>query len=460
MESHDQVPPPDRNAEPKDRLNIVYIIFYVLGIGSLLPWNFFITAKDYFEFKLRNTSVPEKDYKDTRFQTEYQLIFESSIAVASMVPNLIFNFVTALCTQRLPLKFRMTVSTMIVLIMFILTVIFAKDKNTIHWQSGFYAFTIVSVVILNACSSVFTTSLFGLAGVLPHRYMQASMSGQAVGGIFAAVANLITIAVGTDVSESAFIFFLIATGWTLITMLGYLSLYSNEFSRYYLNKQANKATETVTVGGDKSVNNSYSYEDENEKEPLIKDDVISESVELKPFSYHHDVFKKIWVEGISVCLVFLVTLACFPALASSIQSCNSGDWRLKYFTPVICFLLYNVGDWTGRSFTGIVHFPRPNQTKLMLTLSVIRFVFIPLLMFCNVMPRHNTTLVFSSDMYPLVFIILLGISNGYLSTLCVMYGPKKVFPQYAEFTGATMSVCMTVGLALGSLFGLLLVKIV
>ncbi|CAG2244417.1 ENT1_2_3 [Mytilus edulis] len=394
MES--QVPPPDRNAEPKDRLNIVYIIFYVLGIGSLLPWNFFITAKDYFEFKLRNTSVPEKDYKDTRFQTEYQLIFESSIAVSSMVPNLIFNFVTALCTQRLPLKFRMTVSTMIVLVMFILTVVFAKDKDTQYWQTGFYAFTIVSVVILNACSSIFTTSLFGLAGVLPHRYMQASMS---------------------------------ATGCSLIGKLGYLSLYSNEFSRYYLNKQANKTAETVTVGGDKSVNNSYSYEDENEKEPLIKDDVISESVELKPFSYHHDVFKKIWSEGVSVCLVFLVTLACFPALASSIQSCDSGDWR--------CMSLF---------------VPRPNQTKLMLTLSVLRFVFIPLLMFCNVMPRHNTTLVFNSDMYPLVFIILLGISNGYLSTLCVMYGPKKVFPQYAEFTGATMSVCMTVGLALGSLF--------
>ncbi|VDI02628.1 solute carrier family 29 (equilibrative nucleoside transporter), member 1/2/3 [Mytilus galloprovincialis] len=105
-----------------------------------------------------------------------------------------------------------------------------------------------------ACSSVLTTSLFELAGVLPHRYMQVSMSGQAAGGIFAAVANIVTIAVGTNVSESAFIFFLIATGWTLITLLGYLSLYS-----------------------------------------------------------------KIWVEGISVCLVFLVTLACFPALASSIQ---------------------------------------------------------------------------------------------------------------------------------------------
>lgn len=50
---------------------------------------------------------------------------------------------------------------------------------------------------------------------------------QAVGGVFAAVANIITIAVGEKVTDSGFIFFLIATGWTLITILGYISLYSN-----------------------------------------------------------------------------------------------------------------------------------------------------------------------------------------------------------------------------------------
>lgn len=455
MNSVSHIPPSGERSEPKDRLNIVYIVFYVLGIGSLLPWNFFITAKDYFEFKLRNTTIPAKDYKDTRFQTEYQLIFESSIAVASMVPNLIFNFVTALCTQRLPIKLRMTVSTLIILIMFVLTLSFAKDSKTIHWQTEFYAFTIVSVVILNACSSIFTTSLFGLAGVLPHRFMQASMSGQAVGGIFAAVANIITIAVGSEITDSAFIFFLIATIWTLITLLSYVSLYYNKFSKYYLNNPGK--TIEVSVSSQHSVNNSKSYNEVNEvEEPLLKDS----SVELNKFSYLNDVFKKIWVEGVSVCLIFFVTLACFPALASSIHPCVKENWRVKYFTPVICFLLFNVGDWMGRSLTGLVHLPRPNQTKLMLVLSFLRIVFIPLIMFCNVKPRYNTELIFDNDLYPLVFILLLGSSNGYLSTLCVMYGPKKVFQQHAEFTGATMSVCMTLGLAAGSLCGLLLIKIV
>ena len=30
---------------PKDRYYFVYIVFYLLGIGNLMPWNFFINGK-------------------------------------------------------------------------------------------------------------------------------------------------------------------------------------------------------------------------------------------------------------------------------------------------------------------------------------------------------------------------------------------------------------------------------
>lgn len=41
---------------PEDSYSFVYIIFFLMGIGSLLPWNFFITAKHYWLYKLSNNS--------------------------------------------------------------------------------------------------------------------------------------------------------------------------------------------------------------------------------------------------------------------------------------------------------------------------------------------------------------------------------------------------------------------
>jgi len=38
---------------PKDNFKLVYVIFYWLGIGTLLPWNMFITVVAYWDYKLR-----------------------------------------------------------------------------------------------------------------------------------------------------------------------------------------------------------------------------------------------------------------------------------------------------------------------------------------------------------------------------------------------------------------------
>lgn len=52
---HSPAPLPARYS-PEDSFCLVYIIFFLMGIGSLLPWNFFITAKQYWLYKLSNNT--------------------------------------------------------------------------------------------------------------------------------------------------------------------------------------------------------------------------------------------------------------------------------------------------------------------------------------------------------------------------------------------------------------------
>jgi hypothetical protein len=37
---------------PKDHYRLVWIVFYLLGMTTLLPWNFFIAVNDYWNFKV------------------------------------------------------------------------------------------------------------------------------------------------------------------------------------------------------------------------------------------------------------------------------------------------------------------------------------------------------------------------------------------------------------------------
>lgn len=56
--------------------------------------------------------------------------------------------------------------------------------------------------------------------------------------------------------------------------------------------------------------------------------------------------------------------------------------------------------------------------------AIVRVVFVPLFLLCNVQPRSHLPVVFTNDIAPIIFMWLFAMSNGYLGTLCMMYGPR------------------------------------
>ena len=68
------------------RFNLVYFIILLQGIGTLLPWNFFITAHEYFTTKLL----------DTRYEHE----FENFFALVAFGPNLVAFFLNTMYKHK------------------------------------------------------------------------------------------------------------------------------------------------------------------------------------------------------------------------------------------------------------------------------------------------------------------------------------------------------------------------
>ena len=102
----------------------------------------------------------------------------------------------------------------------------------------------------------------------------------------------------------------------------------------------------------------------------------------------YQIICKIWPWIVTVFITFTVTLILFPSMAVLVESVDRGSgsaWSDVYFTPVACFLVFNVGDYLGRFLSTTVPWPKNPETGAfpMMVASILRIAFIPLFLFCN-----------------------------------------------------------------------------
>ena len=399
---------------PEDKGHLIYIIFFIQGIGMLLPWNFFITAKSYFSYKFK---------ADAALQDR----FENAFALAAMIPGVISLGFNIFLTGRISRNFRLAASLIVMFIAFVGTTVLVK-VDTQDNPKMFFAITVCTCTVLNLATGIFQGTIFGVAGIIGQRYMQAIMSGQATAGIFAAVADLATKVANPNYDKepttSALIYFIIASvfiiitgiAWTFLLKLPRMEFYFRRFERHV----DHDIQDTPRKKGD-------------DKIPYLM------------------ILKKISGKAASVFIVFSVTLTCFPAIMAGISSTNKGDgsiWDNELFSTLVVFLLFNLGDWIGRILAGIGQIVN-EKSKWLMILCISRIVFIPLFLMCNYEHRL-LPYVFKHDYWPIIINILFSVSNGYLGSLGMMYGPKMVPVEYGETAGTMMSLFLQLGLTCGA----------
>ncbi|XP_045926362.1 equilibrative nucleoside transporter 1-like [Micropterus dolomieu] len=430
---------------PRDKYNAVWIIFFILGLGTLLPWNFFMTATMYFTSRLKDpltdlsfnlTANATLVGGDNRSVLESK--FNNVMTLCAMVPLLIFTCLNSFLHQRIPQKLRISGSLGVILVVFLLTAVLVKVDVA---PLPFFTLTMIKIVCINSFGAILQGSLFGLAGILPASYTTPIMSGQGLAGTFAAFSMICAIASGSALQDSAFGYFITACVVILLAIMSYFTLPRMEFFQYYIESNGSRPS-----ADEENKMDLLKKESPAEMRPVVSlmEDEAKASVSVL------NIFKQIWVMALSVCFIFTVTIGTFPAVTVEVKSSVKGgsSWDM-YFIPVSCFLLFNVMDWAGRSLTAVCMWPGKDSLWLPVLVG-LRVIFIPLFMLCNVQPRHHLPVVFEHDALYIIFMIIFSFSNGYLASLCMCFGPKKVPQHEAETAGAIMAFFLSLGLALGA----------
>jgi len=436
-----------RQPQPSDKYSVILWIMVIQGLGSILPFNMFSHAYDYFSNKFNGTNVSFSDS------------FESYFSITAMVPVLLGSGFAVWLQVRVAIKFRYTVSTIVIIFLLTVTAIFVKVP-TEHWIRGFFVFTLITLFVLNCFASVYQSSILGLAGMLGRKYVSAVMSGQSVAGLFSTIAAIISASINpiasgrceTDNAENiALGYFLSAVVIMTVCLITFYVQMRMEFTQCHLKIYSTANQKPATTSQETSSDERTSLISKRNEEPERFEGLLS-------------VMNRIWFYAISVFMIFAVTLSVFPAVLANIRSISyqsnapeNHPWSDCLFVPLTCFLVFNTGDLVGRIIPQWIIWPR--NKYVILVLAMCRSAFIPLFLMCYHKDGNKDDVVFRSDIFPVAFNAVLSVSNGYLATLCMVLAPKAVNSRSAESASAIMTFFLSSGLTVGAFLSFVMLTI-
>ena len=192
-----------------------------------------------------------------------------------------------------------------------------------------------------------------------------------------------------------------------------------------------------------------------------KDDSVSaKKIDDRPFFVRFwTVYKKLWIPSLSVVGTFTVTIAIFPSLIVLEQSTGYCDGNNRFsndlFVPFM-FLMFNLFDWAGRA-SGEWYTLGLTPTNIWIA-CLARVIFFPLFLLSNV-SNSRLPVVFNNDAFPIIFMLFMALSNGFLSTRCMIQGATAVEPSESGLAGTIMIFSLTFGLLCGACSAFIVVTI-
>ncbi|KAF9903530.1 hypothetical protein EC991_003735 [Linnemannia zychae] len=504
---------------PADPWRISYWIMVIQGASMLLPWNVFITAQGFF--KLKFTGSPYEDnfqnYFSIGFMGTNLLVVGSSILIQKQAPgtthiigSLLLNaavFLAILVSIQMDRTIDPTSYFFFAMSMLSLSAISTSIvQNGMFGLASKFTGRHVQGVMLGqglagagvAISQIVTQILSPPKG---STYTDDLLAGHGSGGGRKGKSE--------GLEHSAFLFFMFALGYTLFAVMAQALLIRLPIYEFYTEEQrlqpiqflappspssnsvAQEAIDlrrnstssavsaatavTITPAMIAESNRRLAEEAAEQREAERQNHYRSTSLGATALATDDsamqlmlDIYPKkkkhpLVVLYISIALVFALTLSLFPSLTALVESTNTAPDRARVFGDLFVplhFLIYNLGDWTGKALPSFVFFapntthPTRRQQLRYLLGSFGRLIFIPIFLTANLPIPADTRLLpllIQRDEVWFVLVFLFALSNGYLGSLIMMVGPACVLGgENKARAGVKLGFWLTAGLAMGS----------
>lgn len=409
---------------PKDELNIVYLTMALYGIGALMPWNMFITAKSYFS-----------DYKLD--STPYSGHFIHYVGFASQIPNLIFSWINVFVhIGKDATSIRIIWSLIVELAIFSLTIGLALcDSST--WQGQFFWITMASVVLINIASGIYQNTVYGIAAKLPLKYTGAVVLGSNISGMITSIFSILSRQFAPSPQIAALYYFMTAMTILMLCLVSYILLSKNKFYRFHT-LQFRKDALMTTLASNSSID--YCDNDASPRPPYLK------------------ICKKCFPQLANIFFTLFITLAIYPAVQSDVKQSNP-DFIIgeTFYTEILCFFTFNASSMVGSLLASFVQWPK---SRYLMFPVILRIIFVPLFINCNYQPSYilrTLPVYITNDWIYWSIGIMMGLSSGYLSSLGMMYSPQNIYdPKHKLTAGMISSAMLTSGVFCGILLSMIM----
>ncbi|KAI0998926.1 hypothetical protein K3495_g9269 [Podosphaera aphanis] len=414
---------PDQSATDGQSFSwLVYSIFVLKGIAMLWAWNMFLAAAPYFQ---------------SRFAENRTILarFQPAITSISCVTSLGTMIVLTNLQSKANYPRQIISSLILVMIVFSLLTISTVHLHNVSAEA-YFIFTLAMVFCAACATGLFQNGSFAIAsGFGRPEYIQAIMTGQGIAGVLPAVSQILSVlavpesdalTLSKDNAKAAFTYFITATGVSIVTLLASLPL-------------VRKYKKTLRL----QMYDSFSSLGDAER-PGRK--VVG----------LWTLYKKLpWLAAsIFLCLGLSMFYPVFTAKIISVIPVEEAPRLFKPATFIpLGFLTWNIGDLIGRLSTLGPLGKHKFGVITLFSIACLRVCFIPLYFLCN-LGGHGA--IIKSDLFYLVVVSGgFGVTNGWLSSMCLMSAGSYVEEGEREATSGFMIVNLMAGLMIGSFLSFL-----